>query len=107
MAGLSPGRLVALLARVHFARDPIAGRRLAALLALFRLPSFPFFDAQQRPPEPCFSFLYALIFLLGFFFAFCVRLSQLSCFFFRHALRVSVLSSPPQGDLSSYNVSLL
>jgi hypothetical protein len=102
MAGLSPGRLVALLARVHFARDPIAGRRLAALLALFRLPSFPFFDAQQRPPEPCFSFLYALIFLLGFFFAFCVRLSQLSCFFFRHALRVSVLSSPPQGDLSSY-----
>src|ERR1700730_2524756 len=38
MAGLSPGRLAALLAGLRFTRETIAGRRLTAVMAIFRLP---------------------------------------------------------------------
>lgn len=103
MTGLSPRRLAALLPRLRFARKAIAGRRLPAVVTLFCLPPFQFLDAPQCPHEQRFSLLNAPIFLLGFFFAFRVRLSQLLDFFFRHALRLPVLSSPPQGDLSSYD----
>ena len=64
-------RFATLLAQLPLAFQTITGRRLAAVMAIFRQPPFQFFDAKPRAQQEAFSLLDPPIFLRGFFFERC------------------------------------